>query len=67
MNTKLDAMYYSMGKPNMFRINVDVTLSDLKDQSDWINGRLNHEDTRRMNNVEYRRLLTHMDMFGSPK
>ncbi|AES65855.1 hypothetical protein MTR_2g049970 [Medicago truncatula] len=60
MNTKLDAMYYNMGKPNLFRINVDVTLSDLKDQSDWINGRLTHEDTRRMNNVEYRRLLTHI-------
>jgi len=28
MNTKLDAVYYNMGKPNLFRINVDVTLSE---------------------------------------
>jgi len=52
VNTKLVAVYYNTGKPNQFRVDVDVTLSNLKEQLDQINSRINHKDTRtrRMNN-----------------
>ncbi|KEH34624.1 hypothetical protein MtrunA17_Chr3g0110961 [Medicago truncatula] len=43
------------GKPNLFRVWIDVTLEDLKDQLDQINKRLNHRDTRRMEDVGYQR------------
>jgi len=39
----------------MFRVNVDVTLPDLEDHLDWINGHLNHGDTRMVISVAYRR------------
>lgn len=42
------------GGPNMFRVHLDVTLYGLKDHQDQINSSLNHKDTRRMDNVEYR-------------
>jgi len=54
VNTKLAAMYYNVEKPNLFRVHVDVTLSNMNDQLDQINSRLNHRDTRRINNVQYR-------------
>jgi len=52
-------IYYigGRGTHNMFRVNVGVTLSDLKKQLDWINGRLNHDDTRMVVSVKYRRPL----------
>ena len=37
----------------MFRVCVDITMSDLKDQLDQINSRLKHDDIRRMVSVEY--------------
>jgi len=54
-NTMLAAVYFNGGKPNLFRVMVDVTLVDLKDQLDQINWQLNHIDTRRVDNVGYRR------------
>ena len=36
-NTMLAAVYFNGGKPNLFRVLVDVTLVDLKDQLDQIN------------------------------
>ena len=54
VNTKLVAVYYNIGKPNQFRVDVDVTLSNLKDQLDQVNSILNHIDTRRVDIVEYR-------------
>ncbi|AES95398.1 hypothetical protein MTR_5g025030 [Medicago truncatula] len=35
-------------------IHTDVTISRLKDQLDQINRQLNHKDTRRVDDVEYR-------------
>lgn len=47
MNTKLDAVYYNMGKFNLYMVRVgDIVCMKL----DQINGRLNHEDTRRVCN-----------------
>jgi len=43
------------GKLNLFNVWVDVTLKDLKDQLDQINQRLNHRDTRRMEDVGHQR------------
>jgi len=53
MNTKLAEVYYNAEKSNFFRVQVDVMLLDLKDQLNQINHRLNHKDTRRVDNVEY--------------
>jgi hypothetical protein len=58
LNTKLTSIYYNGGKPNLFRVWVDVTLSELKDQLDQINHRLNNMNTRRMDNVKYHRPST---------
>jgi len=52
-NTKLAAVFYNGGKPNLFRVWVDVMLVDLKDHLDQINRRLNHRDTRRVDGVGY--------------
>ncbi|AES88115.1 hypothetical protein MtrunA17_Chr4g0024521 [Medicago truncatula] len=52
-----------MGKHNLFKVRVNVTLSDLKDQLDQINGRLNHRGKKRVDIVEYHRLL--VDSGGS--
>ena len=52
-NTKLAAVYYNEGKPNLFGVHIDITLSDLNDQLDQINSCLNHSDTRRVDIVEY--------------
>jgi len=53
--TILVAVCYNAGNLNLFRVRVDVTLLDLKDQLDQINWRLNHRDTRRVDDVGYRR------------
>jgi len=66
VNTKLVVVYYNEEKPNIFKIYVDVTLYGLKDHQDQINGRLIHKDTRRVDNVEYRR-LTHTEVHHSPR
>jgi len=54
-NTMLVAVYYNVGKPNLFTVHVDVMLVDLKDQLDQINWQLNHKEKRRVNSVGYRR------------
>ncbi|MCI43039.1 hypothetical protein A2U01_0064276 [Trifolium medium] len=47
VNTHLAVVYFNKGNPNLFRIDVDVTLSDLKQQLDQLIGRLNgHRDTK---------------------
>jgi len=61
LNTKLTPLYYKGGKPNLFRVRVDDTLSDLKDQLDQIYRRLNLRDTRTVDNVEYLRPSTESD------
>jgi hypothetical protein len=38
----LATIYFNNGTPNMFRINVDVTLSDMKQQLDQINRSCNN-------------------------
>jgi len=53
MSSNLIAVYYNNGKLNLFRISLDVTLSDLNDQLDKINVCLNHDERRRMVNVDY--------------
>ncbi|MCI63906.1 hypothetical protein A2U01_0085163, partial [Trifolium medium] len=55
------AVYYNNGKPNLFSVNVDVKLLDLKHQLDQLNGRLNCCDARRVDDVEYRRLSVDSD------
>ncbi|MCI31209.1 hypothetical protein A2U01_0052421, partial [Trifolium medium] len=54
-NTHLAAVYYNQGKPNLSRIQVDVTLGDLKHQLTQINSRLHYCHQRRVTNVENRR------------
>ena len=54
LNIKLVAAYYSEEKHNLFRVQVDVTLTCLKDKLDQIQCPLNHKDTMRMDNDEYR-------------
>jgi len=49
----LAAVCFNGGKPNMFRVQINVTLVDLKDQLDQINQQLNHRDTRRVDDLEY--------------
>jgi len=61
MNTNLAAVYYNIGKPNLFIVCVDVALCDLKDQVDQINDRLNHNETKRIGNIEYRCPLINLD------
>ncbi|AES98346.1 hypothetical protein MTR_5g067330 [Medicago truncatula] len=62
LNTKLAAIYCNRGKPPLFfRIHTDVTFSGLKDQLDQINHQLNHRDTRRVDDVEYRCPSTDLD------
>ena len=46
LNNKLDVVYYNEGKPNIFKVRVDVTLCGLKDQLDQFNCQFNHRDTR---------------------
>ena len=53
LNTKLVAIYYNVGKPNLFRVQVNVTMLDLKDQLDQINRELNQRDIRRMYRSRY--------------
>ncbi|KAK2390602.1 hypothetical protein QL285_064125 [Trifolium repens] len=48
-------MYYNRGNINLFRIHVDVTQGDLKQQLTQLNGHVNHRDQRRVTDVEYRR------------
>jgi len=50
-NTKLVCSLLQRGKFNLVRVRNDVTLFGLKDQLDQINRRLNHRDTRRVDNV----------------
>jgi hypothetical protein len=55
LNTKLIAVYYNKGKPpHMFKVWNDFMLFRLKDQLNQIN----HKDTSRVDDVEYRRPLT---------
>ncbi|PNX96230.1 hypothetical protein L195_g019432 [Trifolium pratense] len=60
-NSHLDAVYYNQGNPNLFRINVDVTLADLKNQLTEVNCRLHGPNQRRVTEVVYRRLLVRLD------
>jgi len=53
-NTMLAAVCCNGGKSNLFRVRVDVTLTDLKDQLDQINRQLNHRNIRRVDDVGYR-------------
>ncbi|MCI26250.1 hypothetical protein A2U01_0047445, partial [Trifolium medium] len=50
-NTHLAAVYYNHRKPNLLRIQVDVTLADLKHQ---LKSRLHFRDRRKETDVEYR-------------
>jgi hypothetical protein len=52
-NTHIDAVYYNGENVNLFRIQVDVTLGDLKHQLTRFNGRVNHHDKKRVTGVEY--------------
>ncbi|KAK2388663.1 hypothetical protein QL285_062320 [Trifolium repens] len=55
-DTHLAAVYFDGEKPNMFRIFVDATLVDLKQQLDEINRCcINPNDDRTVTNVEYRK------------
>lgn len=55
LNSNLYVFYYK-GKSDLFRIDVDVMLSDLNThQLNQINGPPDHDDTRRVENVEYHR------------
>lgn len=55
MNYNLVIVYFNKGKFNLFRICVDVTSSDLKDQFSHINGCFNDKDMGRVVNIEYNR------------
>jgi hypothetical protein len=44
---------FNGGKPNLFMVWDDFTLKDLKNQPDEINQRLNHGDTRRVEDIWY--------------
>jgi len=56
-NTMLVVVCFNGGKRNLFRVQVDVTLVDLKDQLNQINQRLSHRGTRKVDGVRYRRPL----------
>ena len=52
--TMLVEVCFNGGKPNkLYRVQVNVTLKDLKDQLNQINRRLNHRDSKRVEDVEY--------------
>jgi hypothetical protein len=55
-DTHLAAVYFDAGMPNMFRIAVDSTLSDLNQQLDEINRCCNNRnDDRNVTSVDYRK------------
>jgi hypothetical protein len=55
-DTLLAVVYFEVGTPNMFRIGVDSTLSDIKEQLDEINRCcINRNDDRNVTSVEYRK------------
>jgi len=54
---------FNGGNPHFFKVQVDVTLKDLKDHSNEINQELNYGDTRRVKDVQYAR----PDLFKSQK
>jgi hypothetical protein len=56
LNKHPAAVYYNTGKPNLFRIYIDVTLGDLKHKLTQLNCRLHSRDERRVTDIEYRRL-----------
>lgn len=58
MNFNLVAIYYNKGALNLFRINVNVTTYNLKDQLDRLNRLINHHNKRWLVNVEYLRSST---------
>lgn len=53
MSFNLTVIYSNKGKPNLFRISLDIILSDLNDQPNQINVCLNHGDKRKMVDVDY--------------
>jgi hypothetical protein len=53
-NIHLAAVYYNDEKSNLYRIQVNVTLGDLKNQLAQLSGRLHFRDQRRATDVEYR-------------
>jgi len=56
MNTMSTEVFFNSGKLNkLFKVQVDVTLKNLKDQLDEIIQWLNHGDTRRVEDVWYER------------
>jgi hypothetical protein len=55
-NTYIAAMYYNGGKWYLFKIHIDVTLTDLKYQLTQVNSRLHLRDDRRVTDLEYRRM-----------
>jgi len=44
---------FNSGNPHLFKVGVDVTLKDLKDQLNKIDQGLNPEDTRREEDLQY--------------
>ncbi|KEH22152.1 40S ribosomal S10-like protein, putative [Medicago truncatula] len=46
---------FNGGNPHLFKVQVDVTLKDLKDQLNKINQGLNPGDTKRVEDVQYAR------------
>jgi len=46
---------FNGGNSHLFKVRIDVTLKDLKDQLNEINQGLNPEDTRRMEDLQYAR------------
>jgi hypothetical protein len=44
---------FNGGNPHLFKVRVDVTLKDLKDQLNEINQGLNPKDTRRVEDLQY--------------
>ncbi|AES60618.1 40S ribosomal S10-like protein, putative [Medicago truncatula] len=46
---------FNGGNPNLFKVRVDVTLKDLKDQLNEINQGLNPGNTRRVEDLQYAR------------
>jgi len=55
LNKMLAEVCFNGGKPNLFRVWVDVTLKDMNDQLDQINQQLNHKDRRRVEDIGYQR------------
>ncbi|KAK2404898.1 hypothetical protein QL285_054200 [Trifolium repens] len=52
-NTHIVVVYYNGGNVNLFRIDVDVTLGDLRHQLTQLNGHVNHRGQRKVTDVEY--------------